>query len=456
MSRRAALAALAGSAVVVAILLLRGHDAYKVTFRFENAAQLVKGAAVQVGGRRIGLVDDISLADDRTAEVTAHIDDERIAPLPAGTQAVLRSGSLTGVANRYVDLQLPGGPTRATLPSGSVIGTDRTITNIDLDQLFNTFDTRTRRGLGKVVRGFGRTYAGQAGEANAGWRYLNPSLVASRRLFDRLSADRLQLERFVQANAGLMHHLAGRRDQLATIVDRLAVATGAIGSRRRELAQAIGVMPAFMARTTSTLAKVRSTVDDLDPVVRESDPVVRRLPGLLTDLRSLARRSRVPARALAGAIAQPGSSNDLVDLLRAAPALARVAAGPVQSGGKQRDGAFPATAEALREQTPHVAFLRPYSVDLTGWLDDFAHAGVYDANGRVGRVALTAPAFALINNLLTPVPGELRGQVFKSVAAVGQRDRCPGAADRRSADGSRPWRPSPDFACDPSQVLPGG
>jgi phospholipid/cholesterol/gamma-HCH transport system substrate-binding protein len=177
---------------------------------------------------------------------------------------------------------------------------------------------------------------------------------------------------------------------------------------------------------------------------------------MLRDLRSLARRSRVPARTLAGAIARPGARNDLVDLLHATPALASVAAGPVESGAKKREGAFPTLAKALAEQTPHIGFLRPYSVDLTGWLDDFAHAGVYDANGRVGRVALTAPAFALINDALAPVPGELRGEVFKSVAALGQRDRCPGAADRRSADGSRPWRPSPGFACDPTQVLPGG
>ena len=91
-----------------------------------------------------------------------------------------------------------------------MIGSDRTITTIDLDQLFNTFDTPTRAGLGKLVRGSGKALEGRAEQAAEGWRYLNPSLVASRRLFDRLSADRPMLERFVTANAGLTHDPRGQ------------------------------------------------------------------------------------------------------------------------------------------------------------------------------------------------------------------------------------------------------
>ena len=41
------------------------------------------------------------------------------------------------------------------------------------------FDEKTRKGLKNVIRGFGASYAGKSKEANAGWEYLNPSLVAS-------------------------------------------------------------------------------------------------------------------------------------------------------------------------------------------------------------------------------------------------------------------------------------
>ena len=31
-----------------------------------------------------------------------------------------------------------------------------------------------------------------------------------------------------------------------------------------------------------------------------------------------------------------------------------------------------------------------------------------------------------------------------------------GGGEHRSEDGSRPWKPTADFDCDPSQTLPGG
>jgi hypothetical protein len=53
------------------------------------------------------------------------------------------------------------------------------------------------------------------------------------------------------------------------------------------------------------------------------------------------------------------------------------------------------------------------------------------------------------------VPPSLREQAFKAAAATNQTNRCPGGGDHRSQDGSRPWKPTPDYNCDPSQVLPG-
>ena len=44
------------------------------------------------------------------------IDDDDYAPLRRGTRAIVRQASLSGVANRYVDLQLPPGDRTATIP----------------------------------------------------------------------------------------------------------------------------------------------------------------------------------------------------------------------------------------------------------------------------------------------------------------------------------------------------
>ena len=94
--------------------------------------------------------------------------------------------------------------------------------------------------------------------------------------------------------------------------------------------------------------------------------------------------------------------------------------------------------------------------DLIGWFDDFSHSGLYDALGGVSRVGLHANAFMVVSGQLTPVPPELRDAAFIASGGVrDQRNRCPGAAEHVAEDGSGPWKPTPDYNCDPSQVLPG-
>ena len=55
--------------VLVALLLVRGADTHEYDLLFQNAGQLVKGDDVQVGGRRIGSVREITLTDDNRARV---------------------------------------------------------------------------------------------------------------------------------------------------------------------------------------------------------------------------------------------------------------------------------------------------------------------------------------------------------------------------------------------------
>src|ERR671923_70144 len=120
LARIVAFAALTAAVVFAAVLLLRGEGSgYEVKARFQNASQLVKGNLVQVSGTPAGKVEDIRLTDDGQAELTLSIDDE-YAPLRRGTLATVRQASLSGVANRYIDLRLPDARAPA-IPDGGTI-----------------------------------------------------------------------------------------------------------------------------------------------------------------------------------------------------------------------------------------------------------------------------------------------------------------------------------------------
>jgi phospholipid/cholesterol/gamma-HCH transport system substrate-binding protein len=453
LARIAALAAIAAAVAFAAVLLLRGGGGYTVTARFENASQIVKGNLVQVSGIPAGKVQDIKLTPDGQAELTLKIDDD-YAPLRRGTIATVRQASISGVANRYVDLRLPSSRAPA-IPDGGVIGQDSTTTAVDLDELFNTLDPKTRKDLQQVIKGSANQHRNRGNQMNAGLLYLNPSLQASSRLFRELNSDSKLLERFVVASSQLVTDLADRKEDLAGLVDHLATTTTAIGNKQQRLADSIQQLPPFMRRANTTFLNLRAALDDLQPLVDDSKPVAKKLRPFLAELRPLAQDARPTFNDLSALIKAPGPGNDLIDLTNGQVPLRDVAVHDVRENGKDRPGAFPASTQALRDATPQVAYLRPYTVDLLGWFDDFSHSGTYDALGGASRVGVHASAFMLANGQLQPVPPELREQVFKATAATNQTNRCPGGGDHKSQDGSRPWKPTPDYDCDPSQVLPG-
>ena len=75
--------------------------------------------------------------------------------------------------------------------------------------------------------------------------------------------------------------------------------------------------------------------------------------------------------------------------------------------------------------------------------------------GGFARIGTHVNAFSFKDGAITPIAPALRAESFKSLAVLGQNNRCPGSAERDTGDRSTPFRPSPDFNCDPTQVPPG-
>ena len=194
MARVAAIGALLVAAAVVAIVLLSGGGGTRYQMVFQTAGQLVKGDQVQVGGRPIGSVQNIELTNDNLARVTAELNE--FAPLHQGTSAVIRQTSLSGIANRYISLNL--GPNSAPeLKDGATIPTERTTTPVDLDQLFNTLDPKTRAALQQVIQGSAQQYIGKGPQANQSAHYFNPALSSTDQLVREVDYDQQALTDFI-------------------------------------------------------------------------------------------------------------------------------------------------------------------------------------------------------------------------------------------------------------------
>ena len=432
-------AVLAAIALVAFVFFDSSSPAYRVKARFINAGQLVKGNLVEIGGTKAGIVKDFEITPDGQAEVLMEID-ERYVPLHRGIRAVIRQGSQSSVASRYVDLFLPSARERGSaIPDGGVIAADATTTGVDLDELFNTIDPPTRKALRNFYKGQERQFAGRGEQANRGLRYLNPSIVASSRLFRELTYDPPVLERFLVDSSRLVTSLAARREDLAALIGNLNRTTRALGSEKLALAEAISRFPDFMRTANTTYVNLRAALDDVDPLVEASKPVARKLGPYLAELRPFAREARPTVRSLRRIVRRPGEANDLVELNRTYPDLAEIAVYTRERNGAQRRGAFPEATDAFRDSAPIVAHGRPYTPDLFGWFDDFSHTGAYDALGSFSRSQSYFNAFSFAGTTPTPIPLADRPQNFRALTRIRQYKRCPGASEEPAPDGSNVW-----------------
>jgi phospholipid/cholesterol/gamma-HCH transport system substrate-binding protein len=439
-ARAVALAALAVAVVLVATMFLGGSSTTKYKAVFQNAGQLVVDNDVQIGGRRIGRVTDIRLTDDNRAIVDFEVE-EGYVPLREGTRALIKATSLSGIANRYIVLTPGNGE---ELEEGTTLTQDNTTSIVEIDQLFNTLDERTRKGLQDVVQGSATQFRGKGDRANQATKYFNPTLSTTRRLVNEVGRDERALQRFLIDGAKAMTALAEKRDTLTDLVANSNEASQGIAAENDALSEILSRLPATMRRANSTFVNLRSTLTDLDVLVAESKPATRRLAPFFRELRPLVRDARPTIRDLRLAITREGPNNDLLDLTRKAPRLAQVARPALQN-----------TTTAIRRSLPVLDFARPYLPELTGWFRDFGQAGAgYDANGHFGRIA---PLFNTFQFRDDPAGGTLVPQDPDNRMEglqTGMIRRCPGGASQPAADGSAPFQDD-GLDCDPTHVPAG-
>jgi phospholipid/cholesterol/gamma-HCH transport system substrate-binding protein len=443
-ARGVALGALALALVVLAVVLLRSGGGHDYTLVFENAGQLVRGDDVDVGGRRIGSVTGLSLSPRNQAQVKVSVDDS-FGPLHAGTTATIRATSLSGVANRYIELR-PGANNAPRLDDGATLGTEATTSIVDLDQIFNTLDAPTRRALQQVIHGSATSLRGRERLANQTLHYINPAISSTARLARELDRDTPALETFLVSGSRVVGALAQRRGELTSLVSNANRTAGAIAAENSSLASTLELLPPTLRRANTTFVNLRATLDDLERLVGVAKPATRRLAPLLADLRPLVARARPTIADLRRAIRLPGAGNDLIDLERELPGLARLA---VPTFGR--------TVRALRRAQPVLEFARPYAPELVGWLRDFGQgAASYDANGHYARIEPVFNAFRLTSTAAGAalVPGRIGDRLVGM--STRNFTRCPGSASQARPDGGNPWRDATgDLDCDPGQVPPG-
>src|SRR3954470_9906061 len=261
---------------------------YDVSVQLPDAAGLVAGNDVRVGGKRIGTITLISAKKTAQGHVYAKVDlklDQTVDPLYTATQVTVRPRSPLGL--KYLDV-VPRKGGRKLPPHGS-LPLPQAQPVVDLDEVFDAFDQNTRRSLQLTVVGLGDGLAGRGADLNAVLASAPPLMSDARRVAGNFADARTDLDGSIRGVASTVTELAPVATQLGDLVAASDTTAGALASVTPDLQHTLEGLPPAEATGTRVLAIARPVIADARALVHDIRPGTRVLASAATDLHEAVR-----------------------------------------------------------------------------------------------------------------------------------------------------------------------
>lgn len=379
---------------VLALILYVGYRAipgnpYTLTLVMPSADQSFVGGQVLIHGNPVGKVTSIGVKDNQ-ALVKVEID-SKYAPLPAGTTATITWQSVLGA--RVVSLT-PGKATNPSMPSGyTVTGNTEAV---DVDDLLATLDAPTRAHLQTMIGQLNSLLSGAKNQQNLNTtlKEAGPTFQAIGQLVQSVGEDGPAIKQLITQLHGVTSTVANRDSNLVNTINQLNELTTTMAARQQQLSQTIAELPSTISNATSALNNVAGPVSSTRTLLRTLEPATAQLP-TIAKLANPVLTDAQPALALL-----PSTLKSADQLLQRTPSLV-----------SDVNATLPSVTSALNTANPMVAFLRPYTPELVGWLSNWDGVfGSMDGSGHIARALITSSASSLDELPSVPVGMGQTGQ----------------------------------------------
>jgi virulence factor Mce-like protein len=190
---------------------------YNIKVALPEGSGLQPSNQVRIGGTRVGLIGSLTPEQNpSTGRVTAianlHLE-KKVEPLPADTKAIVLSVSAIGL--KYLELEK--GTSSKTIKAGGEIPLSQSKEPVDIDQLFNMFDERTRTGIQQNTNSFGDGLAGRGLEINDAIATLKPLVTRAIPVLHNLASPQTDLRAFFPALERVSEQAAPVAEQQAAL-----------------------------------------------------------------------------------------------------------------------------------------------------------------------------------------------------------------------------------------------
>jgi phospholipid/cholesterol/gamma-HCH transport system substrate-binding protein len=274
---------------------------YEIKVPFNEATQLAEQSDVRISGVNVGKVQNIALAPNgRQALATVDIDD-KYAPLPTSTRAILRTKTLLG--ETYIELT-PGNGNGPELADGGTVPEANVAESVQLDEIFRTFDPETRAAFQSWMQEAAVAINGQGQGLSYALGELEPTFTDFDKLFRVLDTQRVAVGQLFRNGATTFESLRGREGELADLIQSSNAVFQTTAQRDRDIEAIFRAFPTFQDESRLTLNRLKAFAVNADPLMRQLVPAAEQLSPTLIAFAKLAPEAKGFFAGLSEVIAQ--------------------------------------------------------------------------------------------------------------------------------------------------------
>jgi ABC-type transporter Mla subunit MlaD len=256
---------------------------YTLKAELPSGAKLVEGNEVRAGGFRVGVVDKLEPktitrgGHSRTVALATLKLDKTVQPLAIDTSLRTRERSALGL--KYIELT--PGHARKTYTAGATIPLKNASQPLELENINQIFDRKTRPAVRDATAGFGDAFAGRGASLNTAIEALNPLFRSLTPVMRNLSDPRTELDQFFLQLGRASAQAAPVAHTQAVLFTDMADTFAAISHCPVCLQLTIEKSPPTLDVTIRSLPVQRSFYADFADLSRRLRPAARELPRAL-------------------------------------------------------------------------------------------------------------------------------------------------------------------------------
>ncbi len=239
---------------------------YRFRVAFPDAAQLADQADVRIAGVSVGKVVGKSLDPQGNRTIATIQMSNQFAPVHTDARAILRTKTIAG--ETYVELT-PGTPHSPDLPDGALLARSNVAHAVQLDQIFDSLDPRTRAAFRIWQQELAKAVAGNGQNLNNVLGNLPQFAADSTDLLRVLDIQHTAVVNLVRNGGTVFAALNHSQSALRNLITTGEQTFATTAANNNSIIQTFHVFPTFLNETKLTMARLQTFAQNTNPLVTE-------------------------------------------------------------------------------------------------------------------------------------------------------------------------------------------